>query len=66
MTYEHIGGAKRKHLEKFLKAWGLGLVAWDAVMTSPQGIEVSALVLRLDVEMLVQYFQFPGCNIAIY
>ena len=53
MTYERIGGAKRKHLEKFLRAWGEGLVSWDAVMTSPQGIEVSALVLRLDVEMLV-------------
>ena len=53
MTYERIGGAKRKHLEKFLRVCGAGLVRWDAVMTSPQGIEVSALVLRLDVEMLV-------------
>lgn len=43
MTYDRIGGTKRKHLEKFMKAHVIGMVTWDTIMTSPQGIEVSGL-----------------------
>ncbi|KAI0717694.1 hypothetical protein C8T65DRAFT_804649 [Cerioporus squamosus] len=41
MTYDRIGGTKRKHLEKFMKAHAMGLATWDPIMTTPQGIEIT-------------------------
>ncbi|KAL1938924.1 hypothetical protein VTO73DRAFT_11077 [Trametes versicolor] len=39
-TWERMGGTKRKHVEKFLKAHAAGIATFKAIMTRPQGIQV--------------------------